>query len=135
MELLNTNKEIKQIIERGLDVKTVEKQLFYFDHNNAHINLHAPAIINNGIVQLSDAEADSCSSFFHQEKKQKSIVKFVPASGAASRMFKSLYLFLDNYHINKETINAYINRTKSLDLFLFFVTVEKFHFMTKFLPR
>jgi hypothetical protein len=123
-----TNKEINQIIERGLDVKTVEKQLFYFDHNNAHINLHAPATINDGIVQLSDAEAATFSSFFHQEKKQKSIVKFVPASGAASRMFKSLYLFLDNYDINKETINSYVNRTKSIDLFLFFVTVEKLPF-------
>ena len=123
-----TSKEINQINERGLDEKTIQQQLSYFVQNNAKINLHAPATINDGIVQLSDAEAATFSSFFHQEKKQKSIVKFVPASGAASRMFKSLYLFLDNYDINKETINSYVNRTKSIDLFLFFVTVEKLPF-------
>ena len=123
-----TSKEINQINQRGLDEKTIQQQLSYFVQNNAQINLHAPATINDGIVQLSDAEAATFSSFFHQEKKQKSIVKFVPASGAASRMFKSLYLFLDNYDINKETINSYVNRTKSIDLFLFFVTVEKLPF-------
>lgn len=123
-----TSKEINQINERGLDEKTIQQQLSYFVQNNAHINLHAPATTNDGIVQLSDAETATFSSFFNDTKKNKSIVKFVPASGAASRMFKSLYLFLDNYDINKETINSYVNRTKSLDLFLFFVTVDKLPF-------
>ena len=123
-----TSEEINQIIERGLDEKTVQQQLSYFIQNNAHINLHAPATINDGIVQLSDAQAATFSSFFNALKRHKNIVKFVPASGAASRMFKSLYLFLDNYDINKETINSYVNRTKSIDLFLFFVTVEKLPF-------
>ena len=78
-----TSKEINQINERGLDEKIIQQQLSYFVQNNAHINLHAPATINDGIVQLSEAEAATFSSFFHQDKKQKSIVKFVPCRSSS----------------------------------------------------
>lgn len=126
-----TAKEISQIIERGLDVKTIENQLSCFNNKNTNINLCAPAVVGNGIVQMNDKEVDSYASFYKTSKENISIIKFVPASGAASRMFKSLYLFLDNYNINKETINSYVNRTKSIELFLFFVNVEKLPFHDK----
>ena len=126
-----TAKEISQIIQRGLDVKTIENQLSCFTNKNTNINLCAPAVVGNGIDQINDKEVDSYASFYKTSKENISVIKFVPASGAASRMFKSLYLFLDNYNINKETINSYVNRTKSIELFLFFVTVEKLPFHDK----
>ena len=46
----------------------------------------------------------------------------------ASRMFKLLHEFLSQYDPQKETINSYINKNKSVELFLFFVTIEKLPF-------
>jgi hypothetical protein len=123
-----TKENIKQIQEKGLDIKTIENQLLYFTNRTRNVNLYAAATVGDGIVKLSKEESKRFSTFFKNNAQQKSVVKFVPASGAASRMFKSLYTFLDDYNIKKETINSYVNRTKSVNLFLFFVTVEKLPF-------
>ncbi|MGB2387013.1 MAG: DUF4301 family protein [Flavobacteriaceae bacterium] len=123
-----TKQDIKQIEDKGLDLKSVENQLLHLTRLNSFVNLHSPATIGDGIIKFSEEESQYFATFFDAHKKEKSVIKFVPASGAASRMFKSLYTFLDNYDINKETINSYVNRTKSVDLFLFFVTVEKLPF-------
>mgnify|MGYP001164740087 CR=1 FL=1 len=123
-----TKEDIKQIKEKGLDVKTVENQLLHFTDIKSKVSLYASATIGDGIVKLSKEKYKHFATFFDNHKQTKSIIKFVPASGAASRMFKSLYSFLDNYDIRKETINCYVNRTKSVDLFLFFVAAEKLPF-------
>ena len=57
-----------------------------------------------------------------------SIIKFVPASGAATRMFKFLFDFLETYNIKKESLNSYINKQKATELSLFLVGLEKFPF-------
>jgi hypothetical protein len=44
---------------------------------------------------------------------QFTLEKFVPASGAASRMFKFLNVFLNEFKIDEETINSYIDRSKT----------------------
>lgn len=123
-----TKTEIQQIEKRGLTVETVQQQLSYFQQSSQNIQLHAPAVIGKGIAQLSSDSCTKLSRFYESKIDELTIVKFVPASGAASRMFKSLYEFLDNYNLEKESINSYINRTNSLDLFLFFITADKLPF-------
>jgi hypothetical protein len=54
-------------------------------------------------------------------------MKFVPASGAATRMFKFLRNFLDEYNVLNESINAYINRKTMSSLFLLLEWIN-FHF-------
>jgi len=56
-------------------------------------------------------------------------MKLVPASGAATRMFKFLNEFLRDYHYETESINAYINRKRDLELSLFIVGMDKFPFL------
>ena len=123
-----TKQDIKQIEDKGLDLKSVENQMLHLTRSNYFVKLYASATIGDGIIKFSEDESQYFATFFDAHKKEKSVIKFVPSSGVASRMFKSLYTFLDNYDINKETINSYVNRTKSVDLFLFFVTVEKLPF-------
>jgi hypothetical protein len=66
--------------------------------------------------------------FFDENKSNLKLEKFVPASGAASRMFKFLLSFLKDFDIENETINAYINRKKDTELPIFIVGLEKFPF-------
>ena len=72
-----TAKEISQIIERGLDVKTIENQLSCFTNKNTNINLCAPAVVGNGIVQMNNKEVDFYASFYKTSKENISIIKFV----------------------------------------------------------
>ncbi|WP_047549953.1 DUF4301 family protein [Psychroserpens sp. Hel_I_66] len=123
-----THKDIQQIENKGLTVKKVEQQINLFENGLPFANLVSEATIDNGILKLSNKEEDNYISKFNDKRDNISILKFVPASGAATRMFKFLFTFLEEYIIEKGSINSYINKTKNKDLSIFFVGLEKFPF-------
>lgn len=123
-----SHQDIKQINSKGITVEDVMAQIETYKMGLPHINLKAAATLKDGVFAFSEQEKEHYISYFENQRNSKSIVKFVPASGAATRMFKFLFKFLKNYKPKKETINAYINRTEEADLMIFFVGLEKFPF-------
>ncbi len=126
-----TKQDIEQIEKKGLSLKKVKDQIEIFKSGLPLINLQSAATIDdgiNGIKKLSDAEKKHFIQFFDEKRDTISMIKFVPASGAATRMFKTLFNFLDAYDLDKETINSFINRNKDSDLSVFFVGLEKLPF-------
>ena len=61
------------------------------------VKLKKAALINDGIVRIPESEIQSYVDFYNKKKDQLDILKFVPASGAATRMFKFLHEFLQDY--------------------------------------
>lgn len=123
-----TKEQIKQIEEKGLTVEKVLNQIKTFKSGLPHVNLKSEAIIGHGILNISEEEKKEYLTFYNEQKDNLSIVKFVPASGAATRMFKFLFEFLESFNPKKETINGYINRKKANDLLVFGVGLEKLPF-------
>lgn len=123
-----SNLDIEQIENIGLSLADVNKQLEHYEFPPAYVNLKAFATIDYGIVKLSESELNSLVQYYEEQKDALSVVKFTPASGAASRMFKMLHEFLAEYDPQKQSINSYINKNKITELFLFFVTIEKLPF-------
>ncbi len=80
------------------------------------MNLEKSASIGNGIFQFTDAQRQEFTDRFDQQKSDLSILKMVPASGAATRMFKSLFEFLSTGQENKECTKFF----DELDHFAFF---------------
>jgi hypothetical protein len=72
--------------------------------------------LGNGIFQFSDAQLREFIYRFDQQKSALSILKMVPASGAATRMFKSLFEFLSTGQENKECTKFF----DELDRFAFY---------------
>ena len=130
-ELGLTSSNYVQIYEHGIPIENVRRQLDIFKNGIAKADLVAPATFNSGILKLSDSEYQEKATFFDQEKSKFELIKFVPASGAASRMFKFLSVFLSEFDVEEETINAYINRKKDVELPVFIVGMEKFAFFNK----
>lgn len=126
--MIFSDKDIQQIERKGLTLKKVERQIELFEHGIPFANLVSEATIDSGILRLSETDIQQFMSHFESKKDNISILKFVPASGAATRMFKFLYSFLDEYNLEKESINSYINRHKNQDLSLFFIGLDKFPF-------
>ena len=120
--------DIEQIEKLGLNLAEVNKQLEHYEFPPAYVNLNAFATLGHGIVKLSDSELNRLVEYYDNQKNALSVVKFTPASGAASRMFKMLHEFLADYDPQKESINSYINKNKITELFLFFITIEKLPF-------
>lgn len=90
-----SNKDLEQIAAQGSSVDIVNQQIAYFKSGFPFMKLAAAATPGNGILQLAEAELSSYQRLFEEKSKQLSLLKFVPASGAASRMFKSLFAALD----------------------------------------
>lgn len=123
-----TPQDVQQIEKKGLTIEKVNAQIEIFKKGTPFSHLVSAATIGNGILNPDIGEQANYVNFFEGKKSQISIVKFTPASGAATRMFKFLFQFLEDYNPEKESINGYINRNKARDLSLFFVGLEKFPF-------
>ncbi|GAA0872587.1 hypothetical protein GCM10009117_17340 [Gangjinia marincola] len=121
-------KDITAIKEHGLSLLTAEKQLATFERGIAPIKIKEAATIGHGILKLGEDEQKDLVRLYEKKSSQYTIVKFVPASGAASRMFKSLFSFLDQYDPSKESVNEFVERTNNKDIKTFFDGLKKFPF-------
>jgi len=90
-----TEADIKQIEERGSVLESVYTQIENFKKGFPYMNLESAAKPGDGVIALTEEEIGKLMEDYDEKAKQKQIVKFVPASGAASRMFKLLFGFLE----------------------------------------
>lgn len=126
-----TSQDIIQLEGLGITPETVIQQLAIFKAGIPYVNLVEPATIGHGIFKYSKEEEDKFIALYEDSKKDLDVLKFTPASGAATRMFKFLYEFLDDYNPQKESINSFINKKKATDLRLFFVGIDDFPFYSE----
>lgn len=120
--------DFAQIQEYGISLQNIHKQLCFFKNGISKIILVKPATVSNGILKLSENDFQQKADFFDANKSSLKLKKFVPASGAASRMFKFLSEFLNDFDVENESINAYVNRKKDNELLIFIVGLEKLPF-------
>lgn len=90
MKITFTPDEIAFIEARGSSVPKVEAQFTYFEKGFPFADLQRAATIGDGIKQMTAEEIAHYINVYEQKSKELEILKFVPASGAASRMFKEL---------------------------------------------
>lgn len=89
-----TQEDRASIEAHGLSVKEVETQLARFVSGFPWLDIVAPAGVRNGISVLGPERLAETGALYDGRRDSLRIVKFVPASGAATRMFKSLYSFI-----------------------------------------
>jgi hypothetical protein len=133
-----TNQDILQIETNGLNTEKVNAQIKLFINGIPPINLKAAATINNGILCFNEHDKKELVDYYESQKKTNSIIKFVPSSGAASRMFKFLFKFISEYDPKKETLNSYINKNNMPEMTLFLFGKEKlpfYSFVKNLLPK
>ena len=128
MEKTFTEADIKFINERGNSLEKVQQQLDFFIKGIPKINLVKSATIGDGIWRFSEEEILPLVSYFDKHKNQYTIEKFVPASGAATRMFKFLNEFLNEFDADNDTINSYINKKNAKDVSIFIFGLKNFPF-------
>lgn len=128
MEKTFTENDITYIENRGNSLEKIKQQLIFFKNGIPKINLVKSATIDDGIFKLSEEEVQEFSTYFDKHKDNYTIEKFVPASGAATRMFKFLLEFLKEFDIENDTINSYVNSKKSKDLYIFIIGLKNLPF-------
>ena len=107
-----TEKQLEQIHKLGIDEEQISAQVKNFREGFLFANLARPATIGDGIIQATDSDIESWSKLYDDFALNSKLVKFVPASGAATRMFVSLYEFLDKNSKNTDINNLVENIKK-----------------------
>ena len=123
-----TEKDQQLLREKGITVEQVMQQIKIFKEGVPFVNLLESATVNNGIIAVSEEDKQRIISLYDEKKDSLDVMKFVPASGAATRMFRALFRFLESFNPEKDTFNTYVNREKAQDMQTFFVGVEKLPF-------
>ena len=97
-----TPEDISQITARGSQAVVIEQQIENFKAGFPFLELTEAASNYHGIIQLSASEIRKYISVFEEETRNGlKLIKFVPASGAATRMFKGLFSGLDELKMGK----------------------------------
>ena len=96
-----TKEDLTQIEQRGSSVQTVEQQVERFKQGFPWMKIVAPATPERGIQVLDEAAVEAAAKYYDGASINGKC-KFVPASGAASRMFKDLFSGLDALKAGKE---------------------------------
>lgn len=120
--------DILQIEENGLTTKEVERQLKIFKRGNIKVDILEAATPGNGIFVFSDGEKNDFINLFDERKKQLELLKFVPASGAASRMFKSLHKFVAEFDPEQDSLRGFLDKNGDESLQIFLENIEKLPF-------
>ncbi|MEG0655511.1 MAG: DUF4301 family protein [Mucinivorans sp.] len=91
-----SEKDIEQLMARGITPSKVKNQIEYFVNGFPFLPITAAARVGDGIVPLGADRAKELAAQWDQATAtgRFSIVKFVPASGAATRMFKEYFEFI-----------------------------------------
>ena len=92
-----TSQDLEQLQAHGISVEKAEAQLECFKNGFPQLDIVAPASTKKGILAPKRAEQEEYIAAWQQYLKEgHKILKFVPASGAASRMFKNLFQYLED---------------------------------------
>ncbi len=96
--------DLKFIDQKGINISQIEEQLEHFKKGFPYLPIIASASAEKGIMHIpADRQAQYLSEWEAYREQNRQILKFVPASGAASRMFKDLFEFLDASYSNPQT--------------------------------
>lgn len=91
-----THEDKELLAKKGISEQQIAEQLACFEKGFPYLKLAGAASVENRGIMIADADEQKkyLAAWDAYKDTDKKVVKFVPASGAASRMFKNLFEFL-----------------------------------------
>jgi hypothetical protein len=126
-----TDSDQEQILERGGYLPEILNQISHFKKGFPYLRIVDAASIGNGITLLTGNESARMVAFYEAQLEKGTIpVKFVPASGAASRMFQSLFSFQE-MALTDDEAELLLGMEQHNSVRMFFNKLSKFAFYPK----
>ena len=127
--MVHSKKE--KLLTQSVNPSVFEKQLKHFQSGFPNTKLIKPAKVSEGIIRLNTKKKKKLLLLYEQLGKEKKKVKFVPASGAATRMFKGLSKYLAVLKAERSRENEINPITKEVDHFFNHLSEFPFYEMLK----
>ena len=109
-----TQQDLNQIKIKGIDLPVIRKQIDHFIKGFPFVCLARAATPGDGLLTMDEELKKYFVSYFEKKLPDLKVVKFVPASGAASRMFKHLFEFREQY-ISGVSVEELLSADKSFN--------------------
>lgn len=122
-----TPKDIEQIQSKGLTTQKIKSQIEHFIQGFPYLDIVGPAKPVQHIKTFGSTQIKKLIQRYNNESPEKRIVKFIPASGAASRMFKNLFAFMHEAQESNDQ-NSILQQQQYKDVQKFFKFINKFPF-------
>ena len=90
-----TEKDLQLFAQKGIEKNKVDVQIKKFEEGFPYVKLRAAATPVHGVLSFDQYQVNNYVDYYNQHIQYYDVLKFVPASGAASRMFKDLFEFRD----------------------------------------
>ena len=119
------------IAARGSTEENIRMQIDMLQRGFPYVKLQRPCTIDDGIKRMTSAEVIRFSSLHTEASQSGRLMKFVPASGAASRMFQGLLNFYqqeDTSSPQQSVATADRGEAGSQDVVRFFQDIKRFAF-------
>ena len=123
-----SEKDISHFREKGISPEKVEEQIEIFKRGNIVVNIREAATVKNGILAFSEEKKNELTALYESRKDDLDLLKFVPASGAATRMFKAFYNLLKEFDPENENLDEYIDQKNEQSLEVFFNRIKDLPF-------
>jgi len=123
-----TKNDLELLSKKGISERKVREQIETFKEGIPFVQLEKAVTVGEGISKFTEEEEKQLIQHFDNAKGETALLKFVPASGAASRMFRSLFNFLDSYDPASESLDDYLQRTGDSDMKTFSEGLTDFPF-------
>ena len=99
-----TEKDQQLLENKGITAKQIENQIKRFETGFPQLGIKSVAKVGDGIMRLGEKDINHYIKLWRQSQLDGvTIEKFVPASGAASRMFKNMFAFTTSGRTAPET--------------------------------
>ena len=125
---LFTEEDRDFLSEKGISPQESFAQIETFQEGIPPVRLSKAAIIGDGIERLNEEEQQWLRKHYRAHSEGLQIAKFTPASGAASRMFKALFAFLEEFRPGEHSLEAFFSDEKNQAIKTFYEGIEKFPF-------
>jgi hypothetical protein len=124
-----TEEDLKRLGILGISKSRVQRQLDLLALGGRQVSLNRPCIKGDGISGITPEKIEKYLQLHQKASQAGRFLKFVPASGAATRMFQSCSQVLETYNGGIEVIRQAASQDKSVREFLkFWDNIEKFAF-------
>lgn len=135
---MNLDERDREMLKaHGIKEEDLQRYLHHFEKNDWYVTLHRPCTLGDGIIKVKPEEERELVRLFEAEAKKGRAMKFVPASGAATRMFQCLWRLLECPDV--ETYQDLIRKAEQdkelREAALFFDRIKEFAFADAVIDR
>jgi len=131
--ILFNQKDLRRIEKSGLTLIDIEKQMELYCHGPNYLNLNRPCAIHDGILSIQKAARNELIKLYERETENFRILKFIPASGAASRMFAEWFSAREKDGFGSREINESFMR--NFTKYPFYPLVRKNKLASRFIEQ